>query len=62
MTISNDIAIEQQDAIWDLVLDTSHDVYWIEVWAIPQDPESIRDGTHMHGTPNMQPPEGLAHL
>lgn len=47
MAIFNDLAIELQEAIWNLVLPTARGVHWIEVEGIPQDPESIRDSIRM---------------
>lgn len=43
MAIFNDLAVELQEAIWELVLPTSRGVHWIEVEGIPHDPEFIRD-------------------
>ena len=39
MAIFNDLAVELQEAIWELALPTSRGVHWIEVEGIPQDPE-----------------------
>ncbi|KAF2997911.1 hypothetical protein E8E13_004679 [Curvularia kusanoi] len=47
MAIFNDLAIELQEAIWELVLPTSRGVHWIEVEGIPQDPDFIRDSIRM---------------
>ena len=47
MAIFNDLAVELQEAIWELVLPTSRGVHWIEVEGIPQDPEFIRDSIRM---------------
>ena len=47
MAIFNDLAIELQEAIWELVLPTSRGVHWIEVEGIPHDPEFIRDSIRM---------------
>lgn len=43
MAIFNDLAVELQEAIWELVLPTARGVHWIEVEGIPQDPDFIRD-------------------
>jgi hypothetical protein len=43
MAIFNDLAIELQEAIWELVLPTSRGVHWIEVEGIPQEPEYVRE-------------------
>lgn len=47
MAIFNDLAVELQEAIWELALPTPRGVHWIEVEGIPQDPEFIRDSIHM---------------
>ncbi|KAF1362143.1 hypothetical protein EJ07DRAFT_153710 [Lizonia empirigonia] len=47
MAVFNDLAIELQEAIWQLVLPTSRGVHWIEVEGIPQDPEFIRGSIRM---------------
>jgi hypothetical protein len=47
MAVFNDLAIELQEAIWELVLPTSRGVHWIEVEGIPQAPEFIRDSIRM---------------
>ena len=48
MAVFNDLAIELQEAIWELVLLTSsRGVHWIEVEGIPQDPEFIRGSIYM---------------
>ncbi|KAJ8111288.1 hypothetical protein OPT61_g6081 [Boeremia exigua] len=47
MAIFNDLAIELQEAIWELVLPVSRGVHWIEVEGIPHDPEFIRDSIRM---------------
>ena len=47
MAVFNDLAIELQEAIWELVLPTSRGVHWIEVEGIPQDPEFIRGSIRM---------------
>ncbi|KAJ8114184.1 hypothetical protein OPT61_g3867 [Boeremia exigua] len=47
MAIFNNLAVELQEAIWELVLPTSRGVHWIEVEGIPQDPEFIRDSIRM---------------
>lgn len=47
MAIFNDLAVELQEAIWELVLPTSRGVHWIEIEGIPQDPEFIRDSIRM---------------
>ena len=47
MAVFNDLAIELQEAIWELVLPSSRGVHWIEVEGIPQDPEFIRGSIRM---------------
>jgi hypothetical protein len=47
MAIFNDLAVELQEAIWDLVLPASRGVHWVEVEGIPHDPEFIRDSVRM---------------
>jgi hypothetical protein len=41
----DDLAVELQEAIWELVLpaSSSRGVHWVEVEGIPHDPEYIRD-------------------
>jgi hypothetical protein len=45
----NDLAVELQEAIWELVLpaSSSRGVHWVEVEGIPHDPEYIRDSTRI---------------
>ncbi|KAF2009129.1 hypothetical protein BU24DRAFT_429052 [Aaosphaeria arxii CBS 175.79] len=43
MAIFNDLAVELQEAIWELVLPAARGVHWIEIEGTPQDPEYIRD-------------------
>ncbi|KAL1603298.1 hypothetical protein SLS59_004394 [Nothophoma quercina] len=47
MAIFNDLAIELQEAIWELVLPASRGVHWVEVEGIPHDPEFIRDSIRL---------------
>jgi hypothetical protein len=48
MAIFNDLAIELQEAIWELVLPGSRrGVHWVEIEGIPHDPEFIRDSIRM---------------
>ncbi|KAF1951993.1 hypothetical protein CC80DRAFT_495629, partial [Byssothecium circinans] len=47
MAIFNDLAVELQEAIWELVLPASRGVHWIEVEGIPHDPEFIRDSIRL---------------
>jgi hypothetical protein len=47
MAIFNDLAIELQEAIYELALPTSRGVHWVEVEGIPHDPEFIRDSIRM---------------
>ncbi|KAL1871924.1 hypothetical protein Daus18300_004558 [Diaporthe australafricana] len=43
----NDLAVELQEAIWDLVLPQTRGVHWIEVEGIPHEPHFIRDSIRM---------------
>lgn len=43
----NDLAVELQEAIWQLVLPQARGVHWIEVEGIPREPDSIRLGIRM---------------
>lgn len=43
----NDLAVELQEAIWQLVLPQAHGVHWIEVEGIPREPDFIRLGIRM---------------
>ncbi|KAF1361356.1 hypothetical protein EJ07DRAFT_175982 [Lizonia empirigonia] len=47
MAIFNDLAIELQEAIWEMVLPAFRGVHWIEVEGIPQDAEFVRDSIRM---------------
>lgn len=47
MAVFNDLAIELQEAIWELVLPASRGVHWVEVEGIPHDPEFIRDSIRL---------------
>ncbi len=47
MAIFNDLAVELQEAIWELVLPASRGVHWVEVDGIPHEPEFIRDSLRM---------------
>ena len=47
MAIFSDLAIELQEAIWELVLPAFRGVHWIEVEGIPQSPDFIRDSIRM---------------
>ncbi|KAF2711941.1 hypothetical protein K504DRAFT_465666 [Pleomassaria siparia CBS 279.74] len=47
MAIFNDLAVELQEAIWELVLPASRGVHWIEVEGIPHDPEFVRDSIRL---------------
>lgn len=43
----NDLAVELQEAIWELVLPHTRGVHWIEVEGIPHEPEFVRDSIRM---------------
>jgi hypothetical protein len=47
MAIFKDLAVELQEAIWELVLPASRGVHWVEVEGIPHGPEFIRDSVRM---------------
>ena len=47
MAIFNDLAIELQEAIWEMVLPAFRGVHWIEVEGIPQDAGFVRDSIRM---------------
>lgn len=47
MAIFNDLAIELQEAIWEMVLPASRGVHWIEVEGIPHSPEHVRESICM---------------
>lgn len=47
MAIFNDLAIELQEAIWELVLPASRGVHWVEVEGIPHEPDFIRDSIRL---------------
>lgn len=47
MAIFNELAIELQEAIWEMVLPASRGVHWIEVEGIPQDAAFVRDSIRM---------------
>lgn len=47
MATFNDLAVELQEAIWELVLPTSRGVHWIEVEGIPHEPKFVRDSIRM---------------
>lgn len=47
MAIFNDLAVELQEAIWELAFPTSRGVHWIEVEGIPHEPEYVRDSIRM---------------
>lgn len=43
----NDLAIELQEAIWELVLPQTRGVHWVEVEGIPHEPDFVRDSIRM---------------
>lgn len=43
----NDLAIELQEAIWELVLPETRGVHWVEVEGIPHEPDFVRDSIRM---------------
>lgn len=43
----NDLAVELQEAIWELVLPQARGVHWIEVEGIPHEPDFVRDSIRM---------------
>lgn len=47
MAIFSDLAVELQEAIWELVLPTSRGVHWVEVEGVPHEPEFVRDSIRM---------------
>ncbi|KAJ8117993.1 hypothetical protein OPT61_g923 [Boeremia exigua] len=47
MAIFNDLAIELQEAIWEMVLPASRGIHWIEVEGIPQEAAFVRDSIRM---------------
>jgi hypothetical protein len=49
MAVFNDLAIELQEAIWELVLPTSSSrgVHWVEVEGVPHNPDFVRDSVRM---------------
>lgn len=47
MATFNDLAIELQEAIWELVLPTARGVHWVELEGIPHGPESVRDSIRL---------------
>ncbi|KAF2011815.1 hypothetical protein BU24DRAFT_425651 [Aaosphaeria arxii CBS 175.79] len=47
MAIFNDLAVELQEAIWELVLPAARGVHWIEIEGTPHDPEFIRDSIRL---------------
>ncbi|KAK7705527.1 hypothetical protein SLS64_007894 [Diaporthe eres] len=43
----NDLAVELQEAIWELVLPQARGVHWVEVEGIPHEPDFVRDSIRM---------------
>lgn len=43
----NDLAVELQEAIWQLVLPQTRGIHWIELEGIPHEPDYIRGSIHM---------------
>ncbi|PVI00748.1 hypothetical protein DM02DRAFT_628224 [Periconia macrospinosa] len=45
MAVFNDLAVELQQAIWNLVLPSSRGVHWVEIEGIPRYPDEVRDSS-----------------